>query len=224
MVMERTEWPSRMYLAELREQGIVAYSRFCTCCFSALAVYLALNGQFAEWRNLLELYAKSLESGAAAKTSLAWEDVKVLIGKSFWTLLAPVAAMVVSTLIVGLLQTRFFFRPGQVALNLARLNPVRPAIISRALCEIGQVLSLGWLILVVAVLLTWYYAPLVLSCLNGDVSALVSLPRRVFEAGLLVLIPALTGLACLAWSANQLLFRHRHRMTRAEVMAEAREQ
>lgn len=222
--MERTEWPSPAYLQELREGGIIAYSHFSTACISALAVYLTMWQQLAEWRTFLEGYRAKIIGPAVAGAGINWEALRLLTQQGAVLAVAPLAAAAICGLGFGLLQTRFFFHPAELSLDAQRLNPLRLAAFFTGLKAFSWACLLAPLVIMGALFLMWYYAALVLSPLSGGLPVLLGVPRRVCHSGAMLVVPGLIALAAAAWLVRRMVFMHTHRMTKQEVLAEEKEQ
>jgi flagellar biosynthesis protein FlhB len=217
LTLEKTEWPNKARLEELREQGIVHYSVFVSRAAGLVAflcVLYALKSDIAALARMLPAWMRGGDPAAA----LGGDSTSALLRL---VLLPPLSVFVVS-FIFGFAQTRFLFRPASLALSWKRIYAVDyrpPAMLGRAI---------GALIVGIAALAFGIGAALilqrdVLSLLNGN-ARLVPVWGSSLVLSLipLALIAAAAALA-VWWGISRILFSRAHRMTRREALQYQRE-
>lgn len=220
--MDRSEWPSRARLQTLREEGLFVYSRFTSSCFAAIiifAVIFAVNRNFAalleEWSEWLQLSDPSFSQGIAYFAKL--------LAPFFHIIFIPICLVYCGTLLVILLQSRFFFRWRLVGLDFSRVfrwpRLEAGGILARIIlfvCIVVSLLSFVGLVIYLGI-------PSIFGLLNSDLANWVfwlnALPKQIA----LWLIPLLMFGAAVSWILSRFLFMLGHRMTREEIRQELEE-
>lgn len=223
-MQERTEWPSLAHLEELREQGVVSYSRYLSRALAALAFMFVL---WLGRGNMFEFLAGVqglLGAHEIVSNDALLEKVSLLIS-SFWSVfLWPVLASVVIYVSASLLQTRFLFRGLKRSHNIDQNGANRHFGVYRIARSLIAGLSSCFVILSIGLSFTWYYSASVFGLLNireGELGA--ALARLISNASAFI-IPLLLLTGVLGWLLSRLIFMHEHRMTAHEVRAQGMEQ
>lgn len=221
--MDRTEWPTRQHLAQLRQDGQVAYSRLSVRAVAVLAMgvcWWAMQGRIQALRSQFEL---ALRGTAAQSAQALYHQLREVLALAWPLALIPVLAVLGVSLLSGLLQTGFMFRSANLYVNPGRLWSRGTDWFTRLRWRILGALLGGLAVLAVGVSFLWYYA--------GAIMGLVSLGRSDLERGLANLlavgaalgVPLLAVVAVSAWLIDRFCFSWTHRMTRREVQAEMAE-
>ena len=210
---ERTEWPSPEKLAQLRESGEACSSPISTRCASSAAGLAALALTLArEQQELSKLLHKF-------QTLAGPEIFQPLLGVALRLLIIPSVCAFIAGLACSLFQTRFLVAPIRLAPRLMRNSAYRT--LTKAMAWQAFV----YLIVVIATIfgatvIYWLVGFDLLNCFNqplNEIAQRLSMLWRSMLNSLIILAVVLSILA--AFLAN-LLFRRRHRMTRAEMLSQ----
>jgi len=210
-MQERTEWPTRSYLEDLRDQGQVAFSRLASAAFITTAVLLST---LLLVRLVSQFCTMYIERGVLS------------LSRAEWVLLVEIAAIpplavLVTGLLTGLLQTGFHLKI-DLSMKAERLAGAHRLRITRLLwfvvmglfSVVGAILvGVGSFILLARTALAWLV-------LGRDAAA--GIGWFMLSRFVVVALPALFVCVVVGWLLSRLVFRYTHRMTRAEVEAEFR--
>ena len=210
---ERSEWPSTEKLAQLREQGHASSSpistRSASCAAALAALMLTLT---REGHNFNDLADKMFSQPAP-------QILELLLSATMQILVVPAIAALVAAVACTLFQTRFLYAPvrliPRLIRNMAYHSPIA-AFSWNVLVYFATLLSIALSCLVIGWsvgydLLNSFNQPL-----NDATLRLTQIWRTALDAT--ILITLILGVIA-AFVAN-LLFRRRHRMTRAELLSQ----
>jgi len=215
-VSDRTEFPTESRLAELRSRGEVPWSRLSTLAVRSVVLLLILGGGGSSLGALIaELSAAGAADDPAAVVRLALREGGMLV-------LIPTAALLVTSLVWLLFQTRFLFLPARLSPSLSRLAPFRSAALRVSLHRRISAALLLVLALGAALAAAWLAIPPAATLLNTDRVAFAGAAGSVLGTALPVLLGVGMFLALFGFFLARFLFRWRHRMSRAEVLREER--
>ena len=214
-MLDKTEWPNEAKLKRLREEGVVPLSLFSCRCVGSVAFLFTLwmlRARIAALGIALrEVYNAGVFSHEAARL-IASETARLVV--------TPLAVCAVVIVLWGLLQSRFLFRFGLVALNFQRLTKVHfPNPVGLFMRMFGAV-ALALILIAVGLLSARLCWTGVLYLLNNDRLYLGSWAPAVAQA---LLVPAsllLGVMALLGWLLSKFLFLAQHRMSRTELERE----
>lgn len=212
--MEKSEWPNEARLATLREAGIVPYSPFATAaagCAALALTALVLKERSAKFFSWLSTDWPNLSLNLATFKQLMEHLVVLLV--------VPCAALIVTTLVVNLLQTRFLLRPKNL-LSFERLNPLLKMRGGALLNYAGRSIIIGVAAFGFGIL-TWVISlRTLLGLLNLRAQEMPAAIGQSMHTALIysaIITLVLTGVA---WFLARMLFLNKHRMSRAEVLQE----
>jgi flagellar biosynthesis protein FlhB len=217
--MERTEWPTRARLDELREQGLAAYSATSVRSLAALAVLLGLILAAPKGQVVILDYKQLL--GASKDASL--ETMLSPLSQIAPLFFAPLIGAAVAACLAGLVQTRFMFHLASLSFNLSKLDCFGLYSFRAGASRLIKAVLIAVIFLGAALFWLWYLCPLTLNLLNIKAGQLNAFSQGFFRAVLAAALPTLALVAVLSWLVNWIAFMLRHRMTRQEVESEARD-
>lgn len=212
--MERTEWPTSEKLEKLRESGIVPFSPFASACLGAVVLVISWYFMGGTLRKLLTAW-----SGLADPLKPSGEVLPGIV----MVFLVPAAAVLAVCTLAALLQTRFLFRPGQLAPDFGRLNPFGK---SPGQSVSRKFLHLWWeslFALGAGLAAVYLLASPVIGLLNHKREYVLKFFARQADALLPVFVLVFLVFTVLGVLAAHFSFRYAHRMTREEREREARE-
>lgn len=214
---DRTEWPTPEKLERLRAEGVVSYSSGATACFVVSAVALVASAFTDEWGEAAVRYRESVVRG---DFGAGWRICLVVVRDALTVLGAVVGIVVVLS---GVGQTRFLFLPSRLTPRFDRLSPVRGVQLGgplRAMVGSGLRLILG---VVVGALFFGVFFRDMAGLLNHGLDYVVGHAREALGGALGRIALAAFGCGVVGWGCGWFAFRLRHRMTRAEVLADRAE-
>ena len=206
--MAETVPPNEAKLAELREQGIVPYSRLATTCGGALFAAATLPTVSIELRSAWKLYL-SLISSAIDKSPLFAippELAQLLLKIVF----LPAISALVGASLVGVLQTKFLIRLGNIGFDLGKLAKTGDpgGVLIRLLASVPTVVCLFLVSLAIALLLLRD----ILSILLNDAKYLAVWSDKLSISLVTLLCLTLGILGILSWLFSRYAFMMKHRM------------
>ena len=210
---ERTEWPSAEKLAQLREAGQASSSSISTRSASGAAALAAL---------MLTLMRQSRSINdliASLSTKPAGALLQELLRVALPLILIPALCAFIAGFASTLFQTRFLYAPVRLSPRFIRNHsyhaPVR-AMAWNALIYLAILLVIS----ACSAAICWLVGFDLLNCLNQSLidgtDRLAQIWRTLLELAILLAIV----LAALAAFVANLLFRHRNRMSRAELLSQ----
>ena len=221
---ERTEWPTRSWLDDLREQGVVSVSRVSLRCVAAAFGIVAIFAVMERMRRVASSFESQTQRVIAADSStIMFQAIGEVVGGLWPVFVAPVAAVIFSTLLAGLFQTRFLLRMASLSFDPSRLALSRASLIRGMFHRFFTAAAMFSVILAVGILFVWYYSGQVLGLLNMSPRETGGFALSLFRRSLWFLLPLMGVGAVTAWFVNRLMFMSAHRMTRGEIEAEARD-
>lgn len=212
MSSDRTEWPNESRLEELREAGIVPYSRLSTHCVLILAVLWGVWIVGEDIDLLLNALVKNAQS--AVTLQVPGEEVREALLR---IIALPSLCAIAVSCIWGLFQTKFLFRWRRLGFDLGRLNRFSGIIPEKVMLQLAGAL--------IVPLLALGAAGFFVRILIRDLFSLFSrtpaaVPEQIGQLLINLAAPvgAFLGLvALLALLAERLRFGNCHRMTRREL-------
>ena len=219
--MSKTEWPTASKLEELKSEGKVPFSTLASglVVFCAVLAGLGFSGQ--AWNGLIDSWRAALNPAAAADSfNLLAQTIFLGLKIIFLPVLCACALAVCS----GFFQTKFVWRSEALHFNLSRLARFD------AISPVQWTMRAGFALLLVisgvagALVLFRFSTYQLLQPLNLTRVALSNWFKAAFQDNLPLACALLTGLAVLVWFLRRMRFMYAHRMTRAEVEREAREE
>jgi len=205
-------WASEEKLDRLRRSGIVPYSSPAAFLITILVVGLVTFSWRAELEKVLLLMSFKAEiNNYSDLTSL----VRPLLEFLLW--LNIITCFVL--LIVGLLQTRFLFRPQQISFNMTWRWRLKPLIILKSFAKSMLVFLFA---LVLAYLFFETFIASFLGLLNRDQSELWLYIHALAKSYIAAVVSALFLLLLTMIGGSRLWYAIKHRMTRAEIETENR--
>lgn len=196
---ERTELPTPARLEALREQGIVPFNLLASRCFGALGLLGALFAMGDEVAFVAASFGKALgasDSGLSALYDPTMRSARI-VG-------IAIASGASSTLLAGLLQTRFTIRfPSRIPKHRPGVIPSSIAGLVSAAFAVSVACMLGGLAL-----------PSLFSLLNSRAGELraIGVQRLAW-----IVLSALAITGAIAVMIGRLLFMWRHRTTKHEA-------
>ena len=219
--MDKSEWPSETKLARLRSEGLVPFSRFSSACFVGLLVVASIFLVRSKSSEFISAYLGLISSDLNSLSS-SGAEVALLSDLVFGGLVAFALALLVLPMVLGLFQTKFFFRPANLSFDLRRMLP-RIGTFGAGVGRVGLKLTLPFLLLIVPIALALIAIPRLFLLLNRDLNTFLSWLGENGSSFAPFLSGFLAVAAALGWIVSRYKFMLKHRMTRAEVEAEARE-
>lgn len=211
---ERTEWPTADHISELRSQGQVSYSQRSAACVLLLALAITALSAPALLEEFKSFFDPALSAGGFAAVSARLRHVALV-----W-IVVPLAISVTVVIVWGFLQTRFLFRLGLVSIDFSRLMPKGVGGVSSIVYRLSAVIA--------SVLFASLGAFFALKVVGAQIfkilhefssasvqEALSTLPQLL---PIVILVGAVGAVVFLLY--GKLRFSMRHRMTRAQVLAE----
>lgn len=219
MSEERQYWPTDAHMAALRSEGKLPYSNYLALCVASLAA-IASCYLFADRVKA----SGSMLINQLDKAELSPKDLSSVSSVLVELLLFPALVVGGAVLIAGILQNKFYFSSAAFKLDISRASPSFEQLSLKHLSLRALKLSLTFILLVAT-------AGLVLLWGVSNLSPLLAAPLervpfwtyRVVErisiwAGVFVFLSGGAGLLI-----SRILFKLRHRMTRAELEQQLRE-
>lgn len=219
--MERTEWPSEKKLEDLRSAGIVPCSRFACAAAVGIVVMVGVTTLAERSMQLTMEIVRIMALPSEQWLEFArWRAVGKLLPGMF--LLLPLLASG-AALLVGMLQTRFLFSTSQICFDLGRCLPNRlwpTMLIKRGLVVIlAGMLGVG----AGAVLISMALRS-TMSLLNQGRAYWLLWPGEISAIIVPIVVTMLVVSGVVAALLVRLQFLLKHRMTRAEMEQDAREE
>lgn len=210
---ERTEWPSAQTLADLREQGKVAVSQnanYCAGTLGLIAGCLIIYSDLIKALNDLSLVFNSADQAYLKIISLCQNNSHLII--------IPIVGFFCGYWLLGLVQTKFFFKMGLLGFSLAKLW--RFSLRSKGTSFFLTVFYLFLFILLMAAvaLFIWSIVPAILAIFN---SSNVHINQMVLGIAQKLVLTAVLGLVVfliLSVIFQQFLFRLQHRVSKQESL------
>jgi flagellar biosynthesis protein FlhB len=199
---DRTEWPTAGKLEELREEGAVPWD------------FLSIHA----CRSFLILLILAFSSGSVRKVFQVWKDPSLeswsttwgAVYLSFFKEIATVTlAIVIVSLMLSLLQTRFLIRFRFLSPRFFRRSG------SRSFLGTGAELFA----VVLCALLPWVFPKHPLSLLHRDQVNLTVWLQEFAKGSALFFLLLLIGIAIVSFGLSRIMFLSRYRMTRQEKRA-----
>lgn len=214
---ERTEWPTAEKIARLRAEGVVSYSGAATRCFIVSGVALVVRISAAAWSEVVYRYREVV--GREEYGTAWWGILKGLVQ----ALVSMGSVIGVLVLLVALIQTRFLFLPQRLSPRLDRLNPLgRLSFVPMIRGVLGVTVRIAVGGVLAAIIFGVFFRDMA-ALLNHGLDYMVGHAREAFEGACVLLAAGAFGCGVVVWALDWLVFRLRHRMTRAEVLADRAE-
>jgi len=195
-------WPTDKKLAKLRAAGKVPYSKFATSSAVLVSIAISVFLLKKQWNTFIVI--REVETAALL-------------------FLAPPLCVLIVTLLVGLLQTKFFWRPALLSIQGERLSPFKVPSLARLSWGLLMHLA-GWIaILIVGLFLIYLFSPAIMSLLNLNINDVVLWPWQGYTNFIPVLLIILGLLALGSWLWSRFRFMIAHRMTSEDLEKELRE-
>jgi flagellar biosynthesis protein FlhB len=201
-------------LEELRAEGLVPYSEFTTACAGAIGVLFGVSIVINEMRGLRAvLSAVDVAQGHVAIDSLVAQMMPHLLR----ALVIPVLLLIVFTLLAGLLQTKFLFRPKNLALRLNRLSPGAHLSLAAYITRVLTAPPLALLLCVLGILPALIVSRDVLAPLSATPAYVPLWGSKLWISFISIICIALTALGILSWVGCRFVFLQRYSQRRPEA-------
>ncbi|MEZ4754329.1 MAG: EscU/YscU/HrcU family type III secretion system export apparatus switch protein [Bdellovibrionota bacterium] len=207
--MSKTEWPTSQKLESLRSDGLVAVSD-TTLRLTVSAVILVFLVTSCDY--LIEVLQK------LSKAEISLVEVQGMLPDFTLYILLPVILALITTILAGFFQTRFFFKPSLCAPDSRRFSG---KVISKDnFIFLGRALFGFVLVSIFSGLVLWKYGRSYLGLLNANKEGIIN-GLIIFDNQLMFfLILSLLLLAVFSWLLKKFEFLASHRMSRAEIVRE----
>ena len=207
--MDKTEWPTAQKLESLRGDGLVPISKTSLRLVASAALIVYFSTQHAEIASLL----KDISNPNLDLEGLA--DKSKQLG---FFIVIPAIISFLAMLVVGMLQTKFLFRPSLCAPNASRFSG---KIISKEkFVSAFMSIVLFLLIALVSMLCFWKFASQYLSLLNMHDTDIIKHVDFWSGTAVIVVPVVLVLIAFFSWILATISFMFRYRMSRMEVLRE----
>ncbi len=218
--MDKTEFPTEDRISQLRNEGIVAISlltiRLIGVLIYFITLYLVLKSFWPSFQEYL--MTNSLENFQPNSNSIH-EYIWPITG----VVCIPILALIGTSFLIGMIQTKFLFRWANVEISFSRFFSNSRSMFYmpfNILKSIFVVLAIS----IFALFISWFFVKEILrdflSILNYDREGLLPGIFKIFNANLPFLALTLMIIAIFSWLFVRYKFRLLYRMTRKEIEEE----